>query len=141
MSTEVAVALGWIESTLSGDATLQSYAPGGVFQTFNLPGTTPPHVIVQYQNDGRDNLVFGGSIAYSDMHFRVVARGPFSTTAAINNAAGRIKTLLTVAAQTSVTGGTITASFPAQPVSEDEWVDSEKWNQTGNVFCVMAKAS
>lgn len=140
MSTEVALSLQWLESTLSGDATLQGYAPGGVFQTFALPGTATPHVVVTYQ-DGNDYPVFGGSIAYSDMRFRVTARGPLSAKTAIQNAAARIKTILTVTSPTSVTGGTITASFPAQPVSEDEWVDSEKWNQTGNVFCVMAKGS
>jgi hypothetical protein len=139
MATEVELALTWIESTLSGDVTLQGLAPGGVFQTFQLPGITTPYVIVKHIG-GATAPKFGG-IAYADMHFQVVAAGPIASIQNVRNAASRITTLLTVTSQTAVTGGTIMASYPDQTVSEDEWVDSAKWNTTGNEYRVMAKAS
>ncbi len=140
MSTEIDLAFAWLESTLSGDSTLTGYAPGGLWRTFAKPGTTAPYTIMNYQ-DGTDNVVFGGSRAYSEMHFRVVIVGPAADMQAILNGAARIDTLLTLATQTNVTGGKILASYRTQPVSMDELVEGEVWNQTGGVYCVMVKAS
>lgn len=131
--------LTWMESTLAGDATLQGLAPGGVFQTFALPGTTAPYTLAKYLN-GIDVPQFGG-IAYSDMHFRVTVAGPIASQSAIVSAADRVKTLLTVTQQTAVTGGTVLQSISNQPISEDEYVDGAKWHVSGNEYHVMAKSS
>lgn len=139
MATEVEIALTWIESRLSGDTILQGLAPGGVFQTFQLPGTPTPYVLVKHT--GGTNVPKFGGIAYADMRFQVVAAGPIASIQNVRDAASRITTLLTVTNETSVTGGTIMASYPDQTVSDDEWVDSAKWNTTGEEFRVMAKAS
>lgn len=139
-TTETALSLAWIESTLSGDATLQGYAPGGILQTFPLPGTTTPYMLVKFLS-GKDFPVFGGGRAYSDMRFRVLVVGPIATQQTIASAAARIETLLTVTAQTAVTGGIIIGSFRDQPASEDEWVDSAKYHLDGAEYCIMAKAS
>lgn len=139
MPTEVDLALTWIENTLQEDATLLSLAPGGVFQTFQLPGTTAPYKIVKYLN-GTDVPKFGG-IAYSDMHFRVIVAGPFDALQNLQAAAKRINDLLTVTQQTALSGGTLMSSIRAQPISDDEWADSAKWRVEGGEYRIMAKAS
>lgn len=140
MSTEVALVFSWLESTLSGDTTLQGLAPGGVFQTFQMPGTTTPYMLVKFVS-GNDYVVFGGSRSYADMRFRVMVVGPIAGQQALWNAAARIDTLITVGQQTAVTGGIIMASFQDQPVSEDSWVDSAKWDIAGGEYRIMAKGS
>lgn len=139
-STETAITFAWIESTLSGDTTLQGYAPGGILQTFALPGTTAPYMLVKYLS-GKDYPVFGGGRAYSDMRFRVLVVGPLGSQQTLASAAARIETLLTVTSKTAVTGGAIIGSFRDQPASEDEWVDSAKWHVDGAEYCIMALAS
>jgi hypothetical protein len=140
MATESELGLAWIESTLLGDTTLQGFAPGGVLQTFALPGTTAPYTLVTYHS-GNDQVVFGGGRAYAELRFRAVVAGPLSALTAIQNAAARIDTLLTVAAQTNVTGGTLIASFRDMPVSSDEWVDGAKWHVAGGEYRIFAKSS
>ncbi len=137
---ESELGLTWIESTLSGDATLQGYAPGGVEQTFPLPGITAPYTLVTYQS-GTDQVVFGGGRAYAELRYRVIVAGPVSALSAIQNAAARVDTLLTVDAQTAVTGGTLMASFRDMSVSSDEWVDGAKWHLAGGEYRMFAKSS
>jgi hypothetical protein len=139
-STETAVVFAWIESTLSGDTTLQGLAPGGIIQTFPMPGTTTPYMLVKFLS-GKDYTVFGGGRAYSDMRFRVLVVGPIGSQQTLASAAARIETLLTIISQTSVTGGTIIGSFREQPASGDEWVDSGKWHTDGAEYCIMAIAN
>lgn len=139
-STETALTLTWIESTLSNDSTLTGYAPGGILQTFALPGTTAPYMLVKFLS-GTDHQVFGGGRAYSDMRFRVEVVGPFASMSTLTSAAARIETLLKITAPTTVTGGTIIASFRDMPVSGDEYVESQKWHSEGGEYCIMAQAA
>lgn len=137
--TEEELGQTWIESVLSADTTLQGLAPGGVIQTFTLPGTTAPYVLVKYMV-GNDVQKFGG-VAYVDMRFRVVAVGPFASLQNVRDAASRINVLLTVTTPTTLAGGTIIASFRDQPIGDDEWVDGAKWNTTGGEYRTMAKSN
>jgi len=140
-SEEMATALAWLKSTLAGDAKLMSYAPGGMSRTFAQPGVIPPYVVVQHQPGGSDYVVFGGSRAYSDIIFRVVAVGPTKNMQDIVNASARIDVLLTKSEPTTVTDGTIISSYRQEPVSEDVLVDGEVWNSMGGMYLVRAKAS
>jgi len=142
VTAEVDVAYTWIEATLAGDTTLASYAPGGVYQSFALPGTATPYCLVEYQPGGSSNHpVFGGANAYSKLMFRVVATGPIAAASAIASAAARIATLLTVASPVTVTGGTISGSFASTSVSKNEWVDGAKWLLDGAEWTIFVKAS
>lgn len=138
---EVYLSFQWLYATLSGDATLQGYAPGGVWRAEAPPSTATPYVIIAHQpSSGGDKIVFGGARAYSDMLFQVFAAGPAKSTQAIANAAARIDSLITTT-QIAVTGGTIMASFRAQPVEEDPLIDGELWSNLGGVYQIMAKGS
>jgi hypothetical protein len=141
-SNEVALILEWLYSTLSGDSTLSGYAPGGVWRAEAPPSTTPPYVIMTYQpGQSHDEIVFGGARAYSDLHFEVICAGPAKVTQTVANAAARIDTLISVATQTSITGGTILASFRTQPSESDVIIDGEMWTNIGGMYRVMVKAS
>ena len=141
-ANEVALTLEWLYGTLSGDGTLSGYAPGGVWRAEAPPSTTPPYVIMSYQpSQSHDEIVFGGARAYSDLYFEMLAVGPAKVTQTIANAAARIDTLITVATQTSVTGGIIMASYRTQPSEADVIVDGEMWTNIGGIYRVMVKAS
>ncbi len=138
---EVALAFAWLTSTLSGDAPLQGYAPGGVSRTFAQPKASTPYVVMSYQNNGVDHPVFGGANAFSDLPFEVLVVGPASNTQALMDAAARVKELLTVVQQTAVTGGTIISSHRTQPMESDPLVDGEQWTGIGGIYLIRAKAS
>ncbi len=141
-ASEVDISYQWIQATLTGDSTLAGYIPGGVWRAEAPSGTTAPYVAITYQpNQSKDEIVFGGVRAYSDLYFEVVAAGPATTLQNIASAAGRIDTLLTVTQQTSITGGTILASYRAQPSEADPLINGQVWNYTGGVYRVMIKAS
>lgn len=143
MSThEVALALSWMVSTLSNDTTLQGYAPGGIWRAEAPPSTATPYVIVMFQpNNSKDEPVFGGGRAYSDLYFHIFAAGPAKVTQAIANAAARIDSLLTTAQPIAVTGGTIIASYRNAPIESDVIIDGETWSNFGGEYRVMCKSS
>lgn len=139
---EMDVVYQWIQATLAGDSTLQSSAPGGVWRAEAPDGTASPYVAITYlSQQSRDEMAFGGVRVYSDLYFDVVAAGPASMLSGVASAAARIDTLLTVAQQTAITGGTVLASYRAQPSESDPLIDGERWNYTGGVYRVMVKAS
>lgn len=143
MSThEVALALGWIVPTLSGDTALQGYAPGGVWRAEAPPGTAVPYVVVMFQpTSSKDETVFGGGRAYTDLYFHVFAAGPAADGQQIANAAARIDQLLTVPQQTAITGGTLIASYRAAPIESDVILDGSTWSNFGGEYRVMVKSS
>lgn len=139
---ELDIAYQWMQSTLAGDTTLQGYAPGGVWRAEAPDGSAPPYVTITYQpQQSKDEVVFGGGRAYSELYFEVYAAGPAANLPGIANAASRIDTLLTIAQQTSITGGTLMKSIRTQPLGTDPLIDGERWNATGGLYCVMLKAS
>lgn len=141
-ANEVDVAYQWIQATLSGDSTLQGYAPGSVWRA-EAPAATPaPWVAITYQpQQSKDEIAFGGVRVYSDLFFEVCAAGPAANLQGIANAAARIDQLLTVVQQTAITGGTILASFRSAPVETDPLIDGERWNATGGTYRIMIKAT
>ena len=141
-ASEVGLALQWLTSTLSSDGTLSGYAPGGVFRAEAPPATPPPCVIMTYQSSqSHDEIAFGGVRAYSDLIFDIVASGPSKGTQAIANAAARIDTLISVAQQTAITGGTIIACFRVAALETDVLVEGEMWTDMGGTYRLMIKAS
>lgn len=139
---EVALALGWIVPTLSGDSTLSTAAPGGVWRAEAPPGAATPFVVVMKQQSGsRDGLVFGGGRAFSELCFHVFAAGPAANGQGIASAAARIDTLLTVSQPTAITGGTLIASYRTAPIESDVLLDGVVWTNIGGEYHLMCKSS
>lgn len=138
---EVDVAYQWIQATLSGDSTLQSDAPGGVWRAEAPDGTTPPYVAITYMpQQSKDVEVFGGR-AYSELYFEVCAAGPAANLSGIASAAAQIETLITITQQTAITGGTIMSSVRNAPVESDPLIEGERWNATGGLYRVRIKST
>ncbi|SRR6266516_2076191 len=142
MGAEIAVAISWLYSTLNGDSTLHTSAPGGVWRAEAPPGTATPYVILIYQqNPSHDEIVFGGGRAFGDLFFEIVATGPAKVTQTIASAAGRLDTLLTVSQQTSISGGTLLACYRTQSSESDPLINGETWTNMGGIYRIMMKAS
>lgn len=139
MATETSMVYTWISSTLSADSTLQSEAPGGVFESFALPGTTMPYAMAEYRNS-TDYMAFGIR-SHSELHFEVTVVGPFAVKATVESAAAQVDTLITVTQPTAITGGTIMSCTREDEISKDIWVDGQKCRLAGGTYKIFAKAS
>jgi len=145
--TEMTMVLDWMYSTLAGDTTLQGYAPGGVWRSEVPVGvdndpTPTPFVMITYQpRQSRDEIVFGGARAYSELYFEVVIVGHVDDWQTLSNGATRIDQLLTIGRQTPITGGTISAGYRVQPIEEDPLIAGEIQTNTGGLYKFMAKAA
>jgi hypothetical protein len=134
MSSEVALGLAYLKSTLSGDSTLMNeLAPGGIRRGMAQPQAAAPYITMKHVS-GVDAPVFGGGRAYSDILYEVRVYGPASGTQALVSAASRIDTLISTAIPVSVTGGTIKACFRFQSLQDDEDPDGEQWSCFGGVY-------
>ncbi len=141
-ASEVDLAFQWIQATLTGDSALAGYAPGNVWRADAPAGTPMPYVAVTYQpQPSKDEIAFGGIRVYSDLYFEVCAAGQATFLQNIVSAAGRIDTLLTIAQQTSITGGTLLASYRTAPSESDPLINGQIWNYTGGIYRIMLKAS
>lgn len=136
------VAYQWIQSTLAGDVTLASYAPGGVWRADAENGSATPYITITFQPDqSRDVFAFGGVRVYSDLYFEVVAGGPAKNLPDIASAAKRIDELLAVSEQTAIIGGMLLSSYRTQPFATDPLIDGERWNANGGIYRLMVQAS
>lgn len=141
-NNEVDMTFQWIQSTLSQDTPLQADAPGGVWRADAPAGTAGVYIAVTHQsNQGRDGTVFGGSRAFTEVFFEVVAAGPATSAESVANAAARFDVLLTVAQQTAIPGGTLMGSFRVQPIASDPLINGVLMTFNGGLYKSMVKAS
>lgn len=131
--SEVAMGLAYLKSALSGDSTLNGYAPGGIRRGMAQPQAASPYITMKHQS-GVDAPVFGGGRAYSDILYEIRVWGPASGTQALVNAASRVETLISTATPVAVTGGTIKACFRSQTIQDEEDPDGEQWSCFGGVY-------
>jgi hypothetical protein len=89
---EIAEGLEFLKTKLV-DATLQGFAPGGVWPDMAPPGTTTPFVIIANQS-GTDTLTATAFRILARPVYQVKAVGPTTVQTAIRNAANRIDFLL-----------------------------------------------
>ena len=144
-SHEVALGFAWMLSVLSADSAYSAATPGGTWRALipaeaTPPLSAPPYGVLIHQS-GMDTVVFGGARAYANMLFQAKVVGPASGSAALESAAARMDTLLTISGQVAVTGGTILACYRFQPLQLDELVDGEEWMNIGGLYRLMAKSA
>lgn len=140
MSThEVVIALSWLNTTLTGDATLSSLAPGGVYRALAEPidnsgnPIATPYVVFGLQSPGNDTLTANAVRLLTNPLYQVKAVGPSSATEAVGLAASEIDDLLKRTAG-SVTGGLVSACFREQPLELDELVNGEQFINIGGLY-------
>ncbi len=129
----------WLYSTLSGDSTLASLAPGGVWRSLAPPNTTTPYVIFAFQG-GTDTTNSRGERLLDELVYQVKAVGPAATTGAIADAAARVDQLIgnPPASGITINGlGAILASYRETPLAVDELVVGELWCNLGGTYRLL----
>lgn len=134
MSTqnEIAVALEWLYSLLSGDATLAGIPIGGVYRAIAPDDAVAPYIILQWMG-GHDVLGSGGARIMSDLVFQVYAIAPSDQYDLVRAAAYRIDQLLDKASGTT-SDGTVLACRRQQPIPLDEVVNGVVWSRLGGLY-------
>lgn len=134
MSTthEAVIALEYLISTLSGDTTLSTLAPGGCFRGLAPPNTVTPFVIVGYQS-GVDVLTMNAVRLFSTPLYMVKVVGPADITPTIAQGAARVDELLRRTSGTA-TGGLVLVCYRESPLLLDELVNGTQWVSIGGLY-------
>lgn len=142
MSVNEAVAgLEFLYATLSADATLASYAPGGVWRGLAPDATPTPFVVIAFQS-AMDTTTMNEFRILSRILYQVKAVGPASQTAQIASAAARIDDLIgKPAVSGTVSGGYIGASYRQSPLFLDQDVNGEVWSDIGGLYRLEIQAT
>lgn len=134
---EIMLGFEYLQSTLSGDATLASYAPGGVWRSLAPPSSAAPFVIVSHQASV-DKLTMNAIRLWSEVVYQVKAVGPGNAAmiAQLVSAAAEIDALLKRPPVTTTTDGKggILACYREQALELDELVDGELWTNIGGLY-------
>lgn len=144
MSThEVQIALSWLYTTLTGDATLTALLSGGahgIWRAYAPPGTLPPYVIFGQQSGGNDTLTMNAVRLLTNPLYQVKCVGPASNMQPILDAASEIDNLLKRTAG-SATGGIVSVCYRESPLETDEIVDGELWSNVGGLYRLQLQQS
>lgn len=130
---ELASAQEWLYTTLSGDATLAGYAPGGVYPDLAPDGTATPYVVFSLQSPGVDSLTMAAVRVLANPLYQVVCVAEASKFVAVANAASEIDDLLKRTSGT-VTGGYIGSCYREQPVEKAELINTVVWKSLGGLY-------
>src|SRR5260221_3578698 len=139
---EVLLGFEWLYSVLSGDATLTSLAPGGVWRSMAPPSSLMPYVIMALQA-GSDVTAMNGFRIMDDLLMQIKVVGPASNTATIASAAAQIDRLLggpplQPASGTIAAGPTtiaqVYACYRQTPLVIDELINGELFLNVGGLY-------
>lgn len=136
---EVQIALSFLHTTLSGDSTLTSLAPGGVHRALAPPlddngnQIATPYVVYGMQSPGNDSLTMAAVRVLSNPLYQVRATGPANATQAVADAASEIDDLIKRTSGTT-TGGYVASCYREQPLEQDEEVNGEMWISIGGLY-------
>ena len=123
----------WLMSTLKGDTTLMSLAPGGVYRAMAPQTATPPFMVLSYQG-GSDVTTFNGYRIMDDLVFQVKVVGPASLTPTLVQAASRIDTLIGGPTRGTLSTGYILTCYRQSPFELDELVNAVLWSSFGGLY-------
>jgi hypothetical protein len=129
---EISIALEWLYSRLTNDATLQGIPIGGVFRGVAPDKTATPYILLIHQG-GHDVYQPGANRIMSDLVFQIVAIGPAANWNNIQTAATRIDFLLEAMSGTNADGN-ILACRRQQPLSSEEIVNGATWTRLGGLY-------
>lgn len=135
---ELASAFQWLYATLSGDATLAGYAPGGIFADLADEGTATPYVVFNVQSPGVDTLTANAVRIFAKPLYQVVAVGEAEKMTNIANAASQIDALLKRTSGT-VTGGLMAVCYREQPLEKAELINTIKWKSLGGLYRILVE--
>jgi hypothetical protein len=139
-ANEIDLGFQYFAGVLLPDATLQGYAPGGVYRALAPTSTAVPYVIASYQA-GTTTTNFRGVRGFVSALYQVKAVGPARLSGMIASAAARIDALITTADPVTITGGIIKSCVQEQPLQLDEEVLKEQWTSLGGLYRLIITAT
>lgn len=125
-----------IYSTLSGDATLTSLAPGGVWRGVAPTGTTGVYVV--FNSMGEVDVYALASRAYTESDYQIKAIAPGESALPAWQAAERIEALLTDKALV-MPAGRLLACRRNQVVSMTEADGGEQYQHAGGIYKITVQ--
>lgn len=134
---EAALGMQWLFEVLSGDATLASLAPGGIWRSLAKPNILTPYVIIAYQS-GNDVITENAYRIIADYVYQVKAVGPADIDDVVAQAAARIDQLIGGPTSGSTSGGLILSCNRQAPLFLDEIVnENELWTSIGGLHRII----
>ncbi|SRR5579875_3592173 len=145
-SSEAMLAYEYLKTVLSGDTTLTSYAPGGVWRNEAPPvgtNSSTPYIILSYQS-GQDVVTAYGTRIFASLKMQVKVVGPASQAASnIVPAASRIDALIGLVRGAPLTtdgNGLVLTCYAEQPIALDELINGELWLSVGAMYRMQIQA-
>ena len=140
---EIMLGYAYLETTLGGDSTLESMAPGGVNRAFAQPGTAVPYIITAFHT-GIDTVTMNAFRVLSNLVFQIKVVGPANNTSQLAAAAARIDALLGSPPGIppgaigivvgGVTAGYLYSCYRDSPLVTDELVTGQLWSNIGGLY-------
>jgi hypothetical protein len=140
---EIMLGYAYLESTLGGDGTLATLAPGGINRAMAQPNTVAPYIIIAFHS-GTDSVTMNAYRVLTNLVFQVKVVGPANNTAQLTAASARIDVLLGSPPGIppgalpiiigGVTEGYLYSCFRESPLEVDELVVGELWTNIGGLY-------
>lgn len=134
MANAIQTSLGFLESTLSGDATFAGYL-NGIFTAVAPQGTLPDWCILQPQSSQRVLNAYGVLVLTQGI-YQVKVVGPEDDYANLYNAYNRMQTLIGLVRPSSGSYGSILACYQEQDLYVQELVAGVQYINLGGLFRV-----
>jgi hypothetical protein len=139
---ESILAFQFFDLRLATDATLLSYAPGGLRRSIAPAGTLTPFTAMLMQSPNQDTLTITAHRVLVRPLFQIVAvgidsPGPLSQIAQITNAANQIDTLLgreDGLRNIGITGGFVSACYRESMIATTQEEEGQTWQILGGLY-------
>lgn len=139
---EAILGLQFFDTQLAQDATLLSYAPGGLRRGIAPAGTLSPFIAMLMQSPNQDTLTITAHRVLVRPLFQVVAvgidsPGPLSQITQITNAASQIDTLLggkDGLRNISIPGGFVSACYRESTIATTDEENGQTWLLMGGLY-------
>ena len=141
MTTEAVLGFNFLATTLQGDSTLASLAPGGVFRGTADPQVPTPYVIVALQS-GTDSITNAGVRTMSELLFQIKAVGPAKDAVSVASAYAQVDSLLggeRGLRNVGIPNGFIGCCYRDGSIVQDELVTGQKWINIGGMYRVTVE--
>src|SRR5579859_2414003 len=134
MSSEIAMAYGWVNSVLVADSALMAAATGGVWQGMADIGTAPPFVVYARQADS-DVDTLSKIRLWASILLQIKAVGPTAQWAAIVVIANRIDELFKNVRTVALSAGGVLSCYREQELAmDDPPIAGQAWTNLGGLY-------
>ena len=141
MSSEIAMAYAWINSTCQADSALMAAATGGVWQGMADIGVQPPFTVYGRQSDIDVDTVNAVRL-WASILLQIKAVGMASNWTALVVIANRIDALFGNVRSVGIPGGGVISSTREQEIAmDDPPIAGAGWTNLGGLYRIALKGN